>query len=67
MTASRGFGFSVGGWIKLDIDQLCVCERHQAGTPYLATGYETARAGGWKMHALALCGTSRLCKRLLQS
>lgn len=25
MTASRGFRFSVGGWIKLDVDQFCVC------------------------------------------
>lgn len=25
MTASRGFRFSVGGWIKLDTDQFCVC------------------------------------------
>jgi hypothetical protein len=25
MAASRGFRFSVGGWIELDTDQFCVC------------------------------------------
>lgn len=38
MTVSQGFRFSVGGWIKLNIDQFVCAERHQAGILYLALG-----------------------------
>lgn len=59
MTASRGLRSSVGGWIKLDTDQFVCAEKAPGWNTVFGIGYETVGAVGWKMYALALCGTGR--------
>lgn len=68
MTASRGFRFSVGGRVKLDTDQFCVCWKAPGWNTVFGIGSETAGAVGWKMYALALCvQPGGMFKRLWQS